>query len=75
VEHWLKAFKKSVLRIFLPKVYAMVEGWRRLQNEELQHNAYSSPKIIRMIKSGRMRWAGKVARMRETKNIYSRTWL
>jgi hypothetical protein len=31
-------------------------GWRKLHNEEL-HNLYSSPSIIRMIKSRRMRWA------------------
>jgi hypothetical protein len=34
--------------------------WRKLHNEEL-HNLYSSPNIIRMIKSRRMRWAGHVA--------------
>jgi hypothetical protein len=38
------------------------KGWRKLHNEEL-HNLYSSPSIIRMIKSRRMRWAGHVARM------------
>jgi hypothetical protein len=37
-------------------------GWRKLHNEEL-HNLYSSPSIIRMIKSRRIRWAGHVARM------------
>jgi hypothetical protein len=37
-------------------------GWRKLHNEEL-HNLNSSPSIIRMIKSRRMRWAGHVARM------------
>jgi hypothetical protein len=36
-------------------------------NDEL-HNLYSSPGIIRMIKSRRMRWAGQVARMREMRN-------
>jgi hypothetical protein len=35
-------------------------GWRKLHNEEL-HNLYSSPSIIRIIKSRRMRWAGHVA--------------
>jgi hypothetical protein len=43
-------------------------GWRKLHNEEL-HNLYSSPSIIRMIKSRRMRWARHVARM-EKKNAY-----
>jgi hypothetical protein len=39
-------------------------GWRKLLNEEL-HNLYSSPSIIRMIKSRSMRWAGHVARIGE----------
>jgi hypothetical protein len=43
--------------------------WRKLHNEEL-HNLYSSPNIIRMIKSRKMRWAGHVARMGETTNAY-----
>jgi hypothetical protein len=41
----------------------------KLHNEEL-HNLYSSPNIIRIIKSRRMRWAGNVARMREKKKVY-----
>jgi hypothetical protein len=41
--------------------------WRKLHNEEL-HNLYSSPNIIRMIKSRRMRWAGHVARMVTERN-------
>jgi hypothetical protein len=44
-------------------------GWRKLSNEEL-HNLYSSPSIIRMIKSRRMRWAGHVGRMWEKRNAY-----
>jgi hypothetical protein len=40
-----------------------------LHNEEL-YNFYSSPNIIRQIKSRRMRWAGHVARMGEEKNVY-----
>jgi hypothetical protein len=42
--------------------------WRKLHNEEL-HNLYSSPNIIRMIKSRRMKCAGNVARMGEKRNI------
>jgi hypothetical protein len=42
---------------------------RKLLNEEL-HNLYSSPNIIRMIKSRRMRWAWNVARMGEKRNTY-----
>jgi hypothetical protein len=44
-------------------------GWRKLHNEEL-HNLYSSPSIIRIIKSRRMRWMGHVARMGEKRNVY-----
>jgi hypothetical protein len=44
-------------------------GWRKLNNEEL-HNLYSSPSIIRMTKSRRMRWTGHVARMGEKRNAY-----
>jgi hypothetical protein len=44
-------------------------GWRKLHNEEL-HNLYSSPSIIRMIKSWRMRWAGHAVRKGEKRNAY-----
>jgi hypothetical protein len=44
-------------------------GWRKLHNEEL-HDLYSSPSIIRMIKSRRRRWAGHVTRMGEKRNAY-----
>jgi hypothetical protein len=47
-------------RIFGPKRDEMMGGWRKLHNEEL-HDLYSSPSIIRMIKSRRIRWAGHVA--------------
>jgi hypothetical protein len=42
--------------------------WRKLHNEEL-HNLYSSPSVIRIIKSRRMRWAGHVTRMGEKRNV------
>jgi hypothetical protein len=50
-----------MLGIFGPKRDAVAGAWRKLHNEEL-HNLYSSPNIIRMIKSSRMRW-GDVAGM------------
>jgi hypothetical protein len=49
-------------RIFGPKRDEVTGGWRKLHNGEL-HNLYSSPSIVRMIKSRRMRWVGYVARM------------
>jgi hypothetical protein len=48
----------------------VTEGWRKLHNEEL-HNLYSSPSIIRMIKSSRVRCAGRVVRMGEKRNAYT----
>jgi hypothetical protein len=47
----------------------VTEDWRKLHNEEL-HNLNSSPNIIRMLKSRRMRWAGQVARMGATRDAY-----
>jgi hypothetical protein len=53
-----------VLRIFGSKGDEVTGGWRELHNEEL-HDLYSSPSIIGMINSRRMRWTGHVARMGE----------
>jgi hypothetical protein len=47
-------------RIFGPKRDEVTRGWRKLHNEELR-DLYTSPSIIRIIKSKRMRWAGQVA--------------
>jgi hypothetical protein len=44
-------------------------SWRKLHNDEL-HSLYSSPNIVRVIKSRRTRWAGHVARMAEGRGIY-----
>jgi hypothetical protein len=69
-EHRLRVFENRALRrIFGPKRDEETGDWRKLHNEEL-HNLYSSPSIIRMIKSRRMRWAGHVARMGEKRNVY-----
>jgi hypothetical protein len=56
-------FENRVLgRIFGPRGDEVTGGWRKLHNEEL-HDLSSSPSIISMIESRRMRWAGHVARM------------
>jgi hypothetical protein len=61
-------FENRVLRrIFGLKRDEVTEEWRKLHNEELR-DLYSSPSIIRIIKS--MRWAGHVARMGEKRNAY-----
>jgi hypothetical protein len=61
-EHRLRVFENKVLRIFGPKRDEVTGGWRKLHNEE-RRDLYSSPSIIRITKSRRMRWAGHVARM------------
>jgi hypothetical protein len=63
-------FENRVLRrIFGPKRDEVTGEWRKLHNEEL-HNLYSSPYIIRQVKSRRMRWAEHVARMGEERKLY-----
>jgi hypothetical protein len=68
-EHRLRVFENRVLRrIFGPK--REEDGsWRKLHNDELQR-LYSSPNIVRVIKSRRMRWAGHVACMGEGRGVY-----
>jgi hypothetical protein len=70
-EHRLRVFENRVLRrIFGPKTKE--DGsWRKLHNDEL-HSLYSSPNIVRVIKSRRMGWVGHVARMGE---VFTGFWL
>ena len=69
-EKKLRVFENMVLRrIFGPRRDEVTGEWRRLHNEEL-NDLYSSPKILRVIKSRRMRWAGHVARMGEERGMY-----
>jgi len=56
-------------RIFGPRRDEVTGKWRRLHNEEL-NDFYTSPNIVRVIKSRRMRWAGHVARMGEERRVY-----
>ena len=69
-ERRLRVFENRVLRrIFEPKRDEVTGEWRKLHNEDL-NNLYSSPNILRVIKSRRMRWAGHVARMGEGRGVY-----
>jgi hypothetical protein len=67
-EHRLRVFENGVLRIFGPK-REEYGSWRKLHNDEL-HNLYSSPNIVKVIKSRRMRWVGHVARRGESRGVY-----
>ena len=68
-ERKLRVFENMVLRILGPRRDKVTGEWRRLRNEEL-NVLYSSPNIVRVIKSRRMRWAGHVARMGEERGVY-----
>ncbi|KAJ4432095.1 hypothetical protein ANN_20709 [Periplaneta americana] len=69
-EHRLKVFENKVLRkIFGAERDEVTGEWTKLHNTEL-HALYSSPDIIRNIRSRRLRWAGHVARMGESRNAY-----
>ena len=62
-ERRLRVFENRVLkRIFVPKRDEVTGEWRKLHNEE-RNDLYSSPNIVREIKSRGMGWAGHVARM------------
>jgi hypothetical protein len=66
----LRVFENRMLRRIFGLKWDEVTGeWRKLHNKEL-HDLYSSPTIIRIIKSRRMRWADNVARMGEKRNAY-----
>ena len=69
-EHRLRLFENKVLRkMFGAKKDEITGEWRKLHNAEL-HALYSPPNIIRSLKSRRLRWAGHVARMEQSRNAY-----
>jgi hypothetical protein len=68
-KHRLRVFEKRVLRRIFGPMREEDGSWRKLHNDEL-HGLYSSPNIVRVIKSRRMRWAGHVACMGEGRGAY-----
>jgi len=69
-ERYLRVIENSVLRrVFGPKMDEVTGEWRKLHIEELKY-FYSLSKIVRVVKSRRMRWAGHVARMGEGRGIH-----
>jgi hypothetical protein len=70
IQSRLRVFENRVMRrTFGPKRDEVTGGWRKLHNEKI-HNLYSSPNIIIMTNSWRVRWAWHVARMGEKRNSY-----
>jgi hypothetical protein len=73
-ERKLRVFENLVFRrIFGIRRDEVTGEWRRLHNEEL-NDLYSSPNVVRVIKSRRMRWAGNVARMDVEKGCIGSWW-
>ena len=69
-ESRLRVFENMVLRrVFGPRMDEIRVKWRTLHNVEL-NDLYPSPKVIRVIKSRRMRWAEHVVRMWERRGVY-----
>jgi hypothetical protein len=67
-EHRLRGFENRVLRRICGTKREEDRSWGKLHNDEL-HSLYSSPNIIRVIKSRRMRWTGHAARMGEGRGV------
>jgi hypothetical protein len=67
--HRVRVFENRVLRKIFGPEREEDGSWRKLHNDEL-HNPYSSPNIVRVIKSRRMSWAGHVARMGKGRGVY-----
>jgi hypothetical protein len=69
VERRLGVFEDMMLRIFGPRRDEVRVEWRKLPNEEL-HDLYCSPNIVQVMKSRRMRLAGRVSRMGEKRGVH-----
>ena len=78
VKQNLSPWGRTIIRVYENKVFRKIFGdkkdeiageWRNLHNAEL-HAFYSSPNITRSLKSRRLRWAGHVARMEQSRNAY-----
>jgi hypothetical protein len=73
-ERRLRVFEKRVLRtIFGPRRDEKTREWKKLHNEE-PNDLYSSPNIVRVIKSRRMRWKGHAAILGEKRGVYMGFW-
>jgi hypothetical protein len=68
-EHRLRVFENRVLRRIFGHKREEDGSWRKLHNDKL-HSLYSSPNIVRVIDSRKMRWAGHVVRMGEGRGVY-----
>jgi hypothetical protein len=68
-KHRLRVFENRVLRKIFGPEREEDGSWRKLYNDEL-HSLYTSPNIVRVIKSRKMRWVGHVARMGEGRCVY-----
>jgi hypothetical protein len=69
-ERGLRVFENRVLRkTFGPKKDEVTREWRKLHKAKL-NDLYSSPSVVRVKKSRRMKWAGHVARMGERRGVY-----
>ena len=69
-EKKFRIFENKLLsKIYGPKINEETREWKKLHNEEL-HAIYASPDIVRIIKAGRLQWAGYVAQIKDTRNAY-----
>ena len=68
-ECWLRVFKNRIIRRIFESKRDENGEWTRLHNEKL-HSLYRPPNIVRVIKSRRLKWAGHVTRMEESRSTF-----